>query len=197
MPPYYIGKGMITRINRGYHGTPKDKRFEELWHSEFESYPELFDRFIIETYNTHEEALSDEETLIKMLDAPKSPLFLNKSYGGTFGNCVIRHTLESKRKIGKASSDRPRTLESRMKSSASQKGKLKSEISKERMRGRRGPMEPRSEEEVASRKLISETKKSQWDRLETVAPDVFLELRKTHTNRHYVPADIMEEYGIG
>lgn len=88
VPPNYIGSSTIKKIQKGYKGSVKSKKYKNIWENELKNNYNLFDTYIISTHYTRQEALYKELKLQKILNVVKNPLFANQSYAipnGYFG----------------------------------------------------------------------------------------------------------------
>ena len=88
MPKYYIGSTSIEKIEKGYKGSVKSRKWKDIWLNETENYPELFHVEILSVHETREEALQEELKLQKLYDVVKSNEWINESYAqvnGFFG----------------------------------------------------------------------------------------------------------------
>lgn len=172
MPKFYIGKGSTLKLERGYHGTPGSREYTERWHETFDKSPEMFKRFIIQTYDTEEEAHEREEFLLRAVGAAKSPLHLNLR-NGKWGHTGRRkpHTEEAKRKMrGKRS---PLTQEQKLHLSKVMSGKKKTLEARTNMSLAQSRRPPRSDETKRSMSEAKKRMREEWDKLETIDPELF------------------------
>lgn len=84
-PNNYIGSSSINKIEEGYRGSVKSKKYKKLWEQELRVNPHLFETLIISTHYTKQEALYKELILQKMFNVVKSDLFVNLSYAAPNG----------------------------------------------------------------------------------------------------------------
>lgn len=91
LPPFYIGSTSVNRIDKGYHGSVRSKKYKNTWNSELKINPHLFKTKIIKTYNDRQSATAKELRLQKLLMVVKSLMYINESYAqlnGCFGRDV-------------------------------------------------------------------------------------------------------------
>lgn len=84
-PNNYIGSSTIKRIEEGYRGSVKSKKYKNLWEQELKENPHLFETYIISIHHTKQEAAQKELKLQKIFNAVKNPLFVNCSFAKPFG----------------------------------------------------------------------------------------------------------------
>lgn len=72
LPRNYIGSSSIERVNQGYRGSVCSKKYKEVWKSELQDNPHLFNTHVLETFDTREQALARELELQKQYDAIRS-----------------------------------------------------------------------------------------------------------------------------
>lgn len=92
MPGFYIGSSSVKNVENGYRGSVKSKRFKDIWKDELLKNPHLFDTFIIETFNTRDEALIAEKNYHIINNVIKDEKFINASLAspnGYFGSSKI------------------------------------------------------------------------------------------------------------
>ncbi len=92
-PLNYIGSSTINKINNGYRGSIKSKKYKFIWNKELKENPQLFSIEIISYHDTRPEATYKELQLQKMFNMVKHPLFVNMSYAqpkGYFGMDVSK-----------------------------------------------------------------------------------------------------------
>lgn len=88
LPANYIGSSTINKINNGYRGSVKSKKYKSIWELELKNNPELFFTEIISTHDTRREATYKELQLQRTFNVVKSDLFINMAYAiknGCFG----------------------------------------------------------------------------------------------------------------
>jgi hypothetical protein len=68
LPPFYIGSTSVVKINNGYRGSVKSKKYKEIWKSELKNNPNLFTTKIVTIHDSRQEALDKEDLLHKKLN---------------------------------------------------------------------------------------------------------------------------------
>lgn len=108
IPQNYIGSTNIQRINSGYKGSIRSKKYRQIWNEELEQNPHLFSIEIISYHDTRQEALYKELCIQKLFNIVNNPIFVNQAYAtvnGFFGRDVSgkihpmygkTHSLESR-----------------------------------------------------------------------------------------------------
>lgn len=81
MPPFYIGRSTVQKIQHGYHGTVASKKYKTIWKEELKNNPHLFETTIIAVYETEKEAVEAERELLLSVNAHINPLYINLSCG--------------------------------------------------------------------------------------------------------------------
>ena len=77
LPPFYIGSTLIKKIQKGYHGSVRSKKYQTTWESELKSSPHLFKTKILTEHITHSDALLQEAKFQKALNVINNPLYTN------------------------------------------------------------------------------------------------------------------------
>lgn len=93
LPIWYIGSSTTQKIESGYHGSVKSKKYRKIWEEELTNNPNLFKTKIISKHNTRKEALEKELKLHLLLNVVKSPMYINQSLAtvnGYFGSDVTK-----------------------------------------------------------------------------------------------------------
>ena len=122
LPQFYIGSSSIDKIENGYHGSVKSKKYQKIWNDEIQHNQHLFKTKIISIHNSRHEALLKEKDLQVKLNAVKSPMYINESLAqinGFFGRDVsgknnpaynrsYKPTLETKNKLRKYHKENPK-----------------------------------------------------------------------------------------
>lgn len=96
LPMFYIGSSTIKKINAGYRGSVKSKKYKQIWKQELKDNPHLFKTEIIKEYYSRKMALYREKKLQKQLNVVKSSLYINMSIAapnGFFGMGGENHPL--------------------------------------------------------------------------------------------------------
>ena len=87
LPPFYIGSSTIEKINNGYRGSVKSKKYKSIWKQELKENPHLFKTKIISKHTNRKEALEKEDYIHRKLNVVKSPLYINMALAsGCFGD---------------------------------------------------------------------------------------------------------------
>lgn len=117
LPPFYIGSTSLGRLNAGYRGSVKSKKYGMAWKEELLTNSQLFSTHVISEHQTRIEALQEELRFQIELDVVKSSLFINQSLAspnGFFGRDTSgsnhprfgkAHSLSSRLKITKNHAD--------------------------------------------------------------------------------------------
>ena len=88
LPPKYIGSTSKERLDRGYMGSVRSKKWRDIWKEETKSHPELFTVSVLSVHATREDALSEELRLQRLHDVVRSPEWINEALAqprGYFG----------------------------------------------------------------------------------------------------------------
>lgn len=85
LPPFYIGSSSVKKIEKGYRGSVRSKKYKNLWEKEIKEHPYLFKTIIISTHKTRKEATEKEHKLQKQLGVVKSDMYVNMSLATTNG----------------------------------------------------------------------------------------------------------------
>jgi hypothetical protein len=56
LPPFYIGSSSISKVNTGYCGSVCSKRYKQIWVSELQQNPQLFDQRIITHWTKNDQS---------------------------------------------------------------------------------------------------------------------------------------------
>jgi hypothetical protein len=112
LPPFYIGSTSQRRLELGYRGSVRSRRYCRLWVEELKNNPHLFKtRWLRAEYKSRSEALAAERRLQLQLNVVRSILYVNQSVAaknGCFGRDVSKelhplygkgHTNEARLKI--------------------------------------------------------------------------------------------------
>ena len=148
LPPFYIGSSSIKKIQNGYCGSIRSKKYKILFYEEIKKNKHLFEVIIISTHNTRSEAIDFELELQKSFDVVKSNNFFNESFAsinGMFGRDVSgsnnpmygkTHTEKTKKILSEKRGNCKRfeiTDEFRNKVSNIHKGKITSDETKQKI----------------------------------------------------------------
>lgn len=85
LPPFYIGSGILSKIEKGYKGSVKSKLYKETFKNELYHNPHLFEIKIIKKYYSRKMAYYKEKILQTRLNVVKSSLYMNMSIAKDFG----------------------------------------------------------------------------------------------------------------
>jgi hypothetical protein len=91
LPPYYVGSTNLKKIENGYRGSIKSKKYKKIFKEELKKSPELFEYEILSEHKTRKEALKYELNKQIELDVVKSNEYFNESLAsvdGMFGRDV-------------------------------------------------------------------------------------------------------------
>jgi len=105
LPPFYIGSSSIDKIEKGYCGSIRSRKYKEIFRDELKNNKHLFDVIIISTHQSRTEATDTELQLQKDFNVVKSDKFFNEAYAsinGMFGRDVSG---ENNPMFGKSHSD--------------------------------------------------------------------------------------------
>ncbi|QIW87829.1 homing endonuclease [Agrobacterium phage OLIVR5] len=104
LPPFYIGKGTISKIEKGYRGSVGSGRYKRIWNEEKRNNPHLFKIKIHKTFEIEDDAYAYEKSMLEHFDAHKSPLFINMTINGEkFNFAGGKHSASARRKISEGS----------------------------------------------------------------------------------------------
>jgi hypothetical protein len=146
MPKFYIGSTSLNKINRGYHGTVKSKRYKSIWKTELQEHPEFFITHVLTRHDTRTDALERESRFHEKLKVHRNPMYINMATAnGKFYNQSLtdehKHALllaalrpkskEHKRKIGLGNKGKIRSPELRKRIGDAQRGLSRPEFSEE------------------------------------------------------------------
>lgn len=88
LPPFYIGSTSIDKINSGYHGSVRSKKYRAIWETELRTNQNLFSTKIIKTFDTRSSALAYEADIQNKLNVVQNILYCNMAVAtvnGMFG----------------------------------------------------------------------------------------------------------------
>jgi hypothetical protein len=156
LPPFYIGSSSIKKIENGYCGSVRSKKYKSLFNDEIKNNRGLFEVIIISTHITRSEAIDFELEIQKSFDVIKSKDFFNEAFAsinGMFGRDVSgsnnpmfgkTHTEKTKKILSEKRGNDKRfeiTDEFRYKISKIHKGKITSEETKQKISENKKGME--------------------------------------------------------
>lgn len=85
LPPFYIGSTSLEKINSGYRGSVKSKKWKAIYEKEIRENPSLFSFSIISEHATRGEALEEERRIQIERNVVKSNLYFNESIAAPNG----------------------------------------------------------------------------------------------------------------
>lgn len=101
LPMFYIGSTSIDKINRGYHGSVKSKKYKDVYIKELLENPTLFKTKVIAKFYNRTDALLKECYLQTQLNVVKSEMYYNMSIAKNFGWFGMRGIKEESPVFGK------------------------------------------------------------------------------------------------
>jgi hypothetical protein len=104
LPKYYIGSTSIEKINNGYLGSVKSKRWKSIFELEIKNNKELFSSEVLSYHETRKEALAEELRIQKERNVVKSNEYINESLAsmnGFFGMIITDKHKKTLSKIAK------------------------------------------------------------------------------------------------
>lgn len=92
LPPFYIGSTAQKRLEAGYRGSVRSKRYARIWNDELRKNPHLFKtQWLSKRFRSRANALAAERRLQLQLNVVKSEMYVNQSVAaknGCFGRDV-------------------------------------------------------------------------------------------------------------
>ena len=85
---FYIGSSSVAKVESGYHGSVRSRRYRLIWKQEQYENPQLFKTVIISRAETRKGALLRECEMQKRMQVKYNPLYVNRAYAeanGFFG----------------------------------------------------------------------------------------------------------------
>ena len=76
LPPFYLGSAPTKKVLSGYHGTPRSKKYKEIWQEVVREGTRIT-TLILYTHPTQVERIAEERRLGILFNIVKSPLFIN------------------------------------------------------------------------------------------------------------------------
>lgn len=172
LPRFYVGFVRTIRlIEEGYHGSLTSQRWAELWHSTWQSNPELFKRTVLITTDEMSEASDIETRILDRYDARHNDLFANMTNG--FGGwALMKHTEKTKAKMSQT-----------LKGNTFRRGKKTSEEGRRRQsESLRGLPKPDKFKRSLSEAWTK--RKADWAKLKIDDPDFYELLRSSGYTTH-------------
>jgi hypothetical protein len=101
LPRWYIGSTSVEKIEQGYHGSIKSKKYKAIYYQELRDHPELFKTDIIKVFETRREATQNEYELQVACDVVKSKDYFNMSFAAPNGFFGMSAFMEGSPRFGK------------------------------------------------------------------------------------------------
>lgn len=111
LPPFYIGSTTIDRINSGYRGSVKSKKYKAKFQEELYKNPHLFKTQIISSYFSRKNAQYKEKQLQTKLNVVKSEMYMNMAIAKDFGWFGMESSKEDSPVFGKKWKKTPEQIE--------------------------------------------------------------------------------------
>lgn len=105
LPKYYIGSTSMEKINKGYLGSVKSKRWKSIFEIEVKNNRELFKSEILSYHETRQDALAEELRVQKERNVVKSNEYMNESLANINGFFGMMITDEHKTMLSKIAKD--------------------------------------------------------------------------------------------
>lgn len=111
LPPFYIGSTTIRKITRRYYGSVNSAMYRNIWKSELENNKHLFDRKIIKTFKSRNEAYDYEQLIQVQYNLVENSLFVNRAIANNkFNMQGCKHTEATKQKMSYSHKSLNRTM---------------------------------------------------------------------------------------
>lgn len=91
LPPFYIGSTSLKKIQNGYNGSVKSRKYFSIFTKERRENPHLFKTQIVSLHTTRKEAVEKEYKLQVQLNVVKSSMYFNEAIAAPNG-CNGRDT---------------------------------------------------------------------------------------------------------
>lgn len=132
LPQFYIGSTLISKVNSGYKGSVKSKKYKDIYKQEFIDNPHLFKTKIIATYYSRKKAQYKERIFQTKLNVVKSDMYINMTIAKDFGWFGMCNKKEDSPVFGKRWKKTPEQIENARKANieAFSKKEYKEKISK-------------------------------------------------------------------
>ena len=79
LPPFYIGSTSIIKVDSGYHGSVKSKKYKDIWESELVENAKLFKTIILTKHHERKDATKRECLFQNSLKVVTSPMYINQA----------------------------------------------------------------------------------------------------------------------
>ena len=132
LPPLYIGSTSTNNINKGYRGSVKSKKYKQIWKSELEENPHLFETKILTTHSTREEAFEEEVRYQLEHNVVRSSEYINMALANRKLIFYDHNDIKYKKKLSEAQKKRFESEEARKKHSEATKKGMTEEVRKKR-----------------------------------------------------------------
>ena len=161
LPPFYIGSTSLRRIERGYGGSVSSRKYRDIWKSERQDNPQLFETRVISEHKTRAEAVDAERDAQLIVGAAASPFFMNMSTAGSgtpFNNSGRKMSEKTRAALRAANTGREVSDQTRQKMSEARAKRVTTDETRAKLRAAASARAPRKFSEEA-RKRISEAAK--------------------------------------
>jgi hypothetical protein len=112
LPPFYIGKTNVYKIEHGYRGSVSSNQYKSIWLSELKTH--LFKTIILKRFDNKYESSEYEIKLLRHFNAHKNPMYINLCIGGISFN--LDESLQNKTHHFNSSEFQKKNNETRLKS---------------------------------------------------------------------------------
>ena len=85
LPMFYIGSGTVKKVESGYHGSVRSKKYQPTWDAEIKNNPHLFKTKIIKTFEDRKSATELEHNLQVAMNVVKSDMYINMAFAAVNG----------------------------------------------------------------------------------------------------------------
>lgn len=85
LPQRYIGSSSVKRVQSGYRGSVRSRRWRKLWEDQMSSHPDLFSTEIVSVHDTRQDALEEELRLQQLYNVVGSDDWINEAYAKVNG----------------------------------------------------------------------------------------------------------------
>ena len=81
---FSVPEEFIDKIEKGYNGSVKSKKYRIIWESERRHNRNLFKTIILKTFSSKLEATESEEKLQKYFSVHRNPMYINQNISGKY-----------------------------------------------------------------------------------------------------------------